>query len=138
VTDLNLYDKDDGFKRFTIDEANALLPEIIAATEEAATSLETLKHQVQTEKLINPNFAEEQFEQEALDVLQYWSEQMVELGVYPKGYFTVDFKSIVPDTLLCWTYGENEIGHTHKINESFKDRIPIRNRKLLGFEDSVN
>ncbi len=135
---MNLYDNDDGFKRFTIDEANAQLPEIIAATEEAAAALEALKQQVQTEKAFNPNFAGEQFEQEALGVLQNWSEQMVELGVYPKGYFTVDFKSLLPDTLLCWTYGEKEISHTHKINESFKERVPIRNRKLLGFEDSVN
>ncbi len=40
--------------------------------------------------------------------------------------------------LLCWTYGEEEITHVHKIYETFKDRTLIKDEELLGFEESIN
>lgn len=129
---MNLYDKDDGFTVFTLQEANALLPLIIELTEKAMNRLERIKEDFDV--LDN----KELLQVKSSEILAEWSQQVVELGVYPKGYFTVDFKSEIPDTLLCWTYGETAIMHTHKIYERFKDRIPIRDDMQIGFEDSLN
>ena len=57
--------------------------------------------------------------------LSEWSEKIEELGVVPKGYFTVDFQSVDPELLYCWTYGEERIAHTHKVWENFNHRRPI-------------
>ncbi len=132
---MNLYDKDDGFRTFTLNEANALLPKIIAVTEQTIIQLERIQEQRQADGLAAPV---DEHDEETAEILQHWSAEMVKLGVYPKGFFTVDFKSHVPDTLLCWTYGEREISHTHKIFESFKDRAAIKDKRLLGFEDTIN
>lgn len=135
---MNLYDKDDGFKLFSLKEANAILPKVIEITEEAVHQLEYIKNTLEVEKLIDESIAQENFHSESAKILEEWASRIVELGVYPKGYFTVDFKSQIPDTLLCWTYGEKRIAYTHKIYESFKDRVPIQDSSHLGFEDSLN
>ncbi len=129
---MNLYDKDDGFKGFTLQQANALLPDIIAITEKTMAKLEKSKH------TLYESATDAKIHIENTKIMTEWSQKIVELGVYPKGYFTVDFKSKIPDTLLCWTYGENTITYTHKIHENFKDRVSIRNEDYIGFENSMN
>ena len=57
--------------------------------------------------------------------LQAWSDRITELGGNPKGYFTVDFQSIDPEMTYCWNYGEDSIGHTHKVWENFSHRRPL-------------
>jgi len=135
---MNLYDKDDGFKKYSLTEANRILPQIITVTEESVRLLEMAKNQMESDKAVDEEEAFRNFEDESATILQEWAEKMVEFGVYPKGYFTVDFKSYVPDTLLCWTYGEDTISHTHKTYERFKDRVPIEDADRLGFEQSLN
>ncbi|MFQ5865291.1 MAG: DUF2203 family protein [bacterium] len=135
---MNLYDKDDGFRCFTLEEANGVLPEIINITKETVRRLDEAKRNFESEKIINEVFAEDQFDTESAIILQKWAEDIVDLGGYPKGYFTVDFKSPIPDTLFCWSYGEKLISYTHKVYESFKDRIPIHDKGMPGFEQSLN
>jgi hypothetical protein len=135
---VNLYDKDDGFRCFTLDEANAMLPDIIVMTEKALQALGDAQNRMEAQEIIDQFSAQDKFESESANILQQWTQQMVALQVYPKGYFTVDFKSPVPDTLFCWTYGEEEITHIHKVYESFNDRIPIKNKTMPGFEQSLN
>lgn len=57
--------------------------------------------------------------------LSEWSKQIVEMGASPKGYFTVDFQSLDPELLYCWTYGEERIKFTHKVWENFSHRRPL-------------
>ena len=136
---MNLYDQDDGFRKFTISEVNKLLPDVINLTESVVQQLEDLKRILESERARgNETEAQDTFEQESVEVLEGWAHDIVELGGYPKGYFTVDFKSHVPDTLLCWTYGEQIIGFTHKTYQTFKDRVPIDDADKIGFEESLN
>ncbi|MFQ5640104.1 MAG: DUF2203 family protein [bacterium] len=135
---MNLYDKDDGFKLFDIEQANALLPAIIEKTERALYELNALQTEIEAKQLFDQEFAQERYYEKSAPILEKWSEEMIEIGVYPKGYFTVDFKSPVPDTLFCWTYGETEINHTHKIYETFKARRPIHDSNKFGFEEALN
>ena len=122
---VNLYDKDDGFKKFTLDEANALLPEIIAVTDKTVQLLQFVKNEFEVND-------------EKIHILESWTGEIISFGVYPKGYFTVDFKSPIPDTLFCWTYGEQKIMHTHKIYETYKNRVPIKDKPIAGFENELN
>ena len=55
-------------------------------------------------------------------LLREWSERVTELGAQPKGYFTVDFQSVDPELLYCWTYGEDRISFGHKVWENFTHR----------------
>ena len=135
---MNLYDKDDGFKCFTLDEANAFLPDVIAVTQEAASELEKFRREFEAEKPVDRTGAQGKFKRETARILESWSEKVVALSVYPKGYFTVDFKTHIPDTLFCWTFGEREISYTHKIYETFKERRSIQDSKLVGFDDALN
>ncbi len=135
---MNLYDKDDGFKRFTLEEANALLPEIIAVTEEAVEELSALRSELEAAEARGDEDTRRRKHQAMSQVFESWAQAMVTLGVYPKGYFTVDFKSPIPDTLFCWTYGETAISHSHKVYESFKDRRPIEDTQAFGFEEALN
>ena len=135
---MNLYDKDDGFRSFTLKEANSILGNIIETTERAINELKIVKNSFEEKKFEGERFTRNDFEKETAVILQQWSQEMVKFGVYPKGYFTVDFKTTIPDILYCWTFGEKKIIHTHKIYESFKDRVPISNEDIVGFEGSLN
>lgn len=112
-----------------------MLPKIIRKTERTLNALKQLQKEQEAVETVEGESTQEQYQ---AVILQEWVGEMVELGVYPKGYFTVDFKSPIPDTLFCWTYGEKEISHTHKTFEAFKDRRPIRNKGAVGFEQSLN
>ncbi len=135
---MNLYDKDDGFRCFGLQEANALLPEIIARTEQAIAELEQIEEQLEEAEELDDDWNRDESERKKEWILDQWAQDMVAFGVYPKGYFTVDFKSPIPDTLFCWTYGEDEIRYSHKVYETFKDRRPIGNSQTFGFEEHLN
>ncbi len=135
---MNIYDKDDGFRIFSLVEANLVLPDVIKITAIAADSLEDAKMRMKSEGIDDNVLAQRRLEEDTSVILEEWAQEIMALGIYPKGYFTVDFKSRIPDTLFCWTYGEEVISHTHKIFESFKDRLPIRKNIIPGFEDSLN
>jgi hypothetical protein len=135
---MNIYDKDDGFKQFTLEEANKVLPDIIRLTSQILDELDTVRENLESlHEAESPEFAGA-FDEYSADILAKWSQTVVKFGAYPKGFFTVDFKSHIPDTLLCWTYGEDQISHTHKTYETFKRRVPITDPAKIGFEESVN
>jgi hypothetical protein len=46
---MNLYDKDDGFKVFTLAEANAILPQVILRTERALELLEIARRHYESQ-----------------------------------------------------------------------------------------
>ncbi|MCL4709231.1 DUF2203 family protein [bacterium] len=129
---------DDGMPAFTLEQANKILPKVIELTEQVIESLEDAKVRMESEQLFNEDDAQQSYDLQVALMLERWSNQIVKLGAYPKGYFTVDFKSMIPETLLCWTYGETKIAHTHKIWENFKHRRPIEHPEVYSFEFSLN
>ena len=126
------------FPIFTLEQANMLVPKLIELTGAAVQELERAKASQQTEALVESPDAGGNFETEIAEILQRWSGQVVALGVYPKGYFTCDFRSPDLGTFLCWTYGEHAVTHTHKVWETFKDRKPIEDPRLNGISMSLN
>jgi len=129
---------DDGMPRFTLQQANALLPKIIELTEHAIENLQEARDRMESEELFDEADARQSYEVQMGLTLERWAANVQSLGVYPKGYFTVDFKSSMQDTLLCWTFGETEVRHSHKVWENFKYRRPIEHPELYAFAFSLN
>jgi len=129
---------DDGMPRFTLAQANALLPKIISLTEQTVADLHEARDRMESEELFNEEDARQSYEVQVGLTLERWAKNVRRLGAYPKGYFTVDFKSAMTDTLFCWTLGEKEIRHTHKISENFKLRRAIAHPEAYAFSFSLN
>jgi len=129
---------DDGMPRFTLAQANVLLPKIISLTEQAIQDLREARERMESEELFNEDDARQSYEVQVGLTLERWAKNVRELGAYPKGYFTVDLKSAMPDTLFCWTLGEKEIHYTHKIWENFKNRRVIEHPEVYAFAFSLN
>jgi hypothetical protein len=129
---------DDGMPRFTLAQANKLLPKVISLTEQAIEDLHEARDRMESEELFNEDDARQSYEVQVGLTLERWAKNVRVLGAYPKGYFTVDFKSVMPDTLFCWTYGEKEIRHTHKLLENFKHRRVIEHPEVYAFSFSLN
>ena len=137
---MNGYDYafEDGMPSFTLEQANGILPKIITLTEQTIEELQDARVRMESEEIFNEDDAHHSYDVQVALTLERWATNVRNLGAYPKGYFTVDFKSTLPDTLLCWTYGETEISHTHKVWENFKRRRPIEHPELYSFAFSLN
>jgi len=110
---------------FSLAEANELVPVVSELTSDVVEYLETIRQRHEFE----PERGREEMPASVLKEVEHalgeWSEKIQQLGAHPKGYFTVDFQSIDPEMLYCWTYGEDRIGYTHKVWENFAHRRPI-------------
>ena len=109
-------------KVFSLAEANELVPVVAEFTAEVVESLNQLRqrYKIESEDMTTsvPDAALKGIEK----LLREWSERVTELGGQPKGYFTVDFQSVDPELLYCWTYGEDKISFGHKVWENFPHR----------------
>lgn len=112
-------------KIFTLAEANSLIRQVANLTDSVVHRLDTIRqhHHLDIEK--SGSAVPESVLKEVELALSEWSQQVIEFGAQPKGYFTVDFPSIDPELLYCWTYGEEKIEYTHKVWENFNHRRPL-------------
>ena len=112
-------------KVFSLSEANQLVPVVAELTGEIVENLNQIRrsYNIKSEEMTSsvPQAVLKEIEQ----LLRNWSERIVELGAHPKGYFTVDFQSVDPELLYCWTYGEDKIAFVHKVWENFSHRRPL-------------
>jgi len=114
---------DDRARIFSLAEANEAVREVCRLTQEAILRIDEARKRCGCEG------AEAELPAEVLrqveDILYHWAECIEELGAYPKGYFTVDFRSAEPGLLYCWTFGEESIRYTHRNWEDFSHRKPL-------------
>jgi hypothetical protein len=112
-------------KIFSFVEANNLISRVTDLTEEVIQELDAIRRRAAPEAEPGASSISDTVLKEVEEVLQTWSERMLELGGNPKGYFTVDFQSMDPELLYCWNYGEDKIAFTHKAWENFSHRRPL-------------
>ena len=112
-------------KIFSLAEANEVVPRVAEFTAEVVHQLDEIRQRYKS----GPAEAEQAVPDWVLNdvesALLNWSKRIIELGAVPKGYFTVDFRSVDPELLYCWSYGEERISFTHKVWENFSHRRPI-------------
>ena len=124
-------------RRFTIEEANALIPRLemlIADAQRAALALRSAMQEgddasavdARTTKdvlRVRPDLADE------VHRLEWAVAEIEALGCQFKGLDLglVDFPAQVDDTtvLLCWQYGEKQIAFWHRTDEGFANRRAI-------------
>ena len=112
-------------KIFSFHEANKLVPRVTDLTEEVIQELDAIRRRAAPDPESGAASISDAVLKEVEEVLQAWSERVLELGGNPKGYFTVDFQSMDPELLYCWNYGEDKIAFTHKAWENFSHRRPL-------------
>lgn len=108
---------------FTLTEANALLPDVLALTEKARAQLEACRYPWETLGFRKFNVLAELPEEE--HVRLRWAAAVVRLGAIPKRYFAVDFQSPDPAMVYCWTWGETKVAFQHGKTEACNQRRPV-------------
>ncbi|MBM3790927.1 MAG: DUF2203 family protein [Acidobacteria bacterium] len=108
---------------FTLAEANEVVARLSRYTSQVVLKIQQLRERygLQEDETELPETALQEVE----ELLGDWSAMVEGLGAQPKGYFTADFQSAEPGMLYCWTFGEDEIGYTHKVWENFTQRRPL-------------
>ncbi|MCB0308246.1 MAG: DUF2203 domain-containing protein [Bdellovibrionales bacterium] len=108
-------------KRFSLNEAKRILPEVRQMTDQAVEFVEPMVERIQESS--NP---EEQYELslEVQQAIDDWTEKIQRLGAVPKGLWLVDFDS--GSGYFCWQYNEGDLGFFHAYNEGFSNRVPIQ------------
>jgi hypothetical protein len=112
-------------KVFSFEEANSMVSRVMDITEEVIQELDAIRRRAAPDPESGKSCISDAVLKEVEEVLQAWSERVLELGCHPKGYFTVDFQSMDPELLYCWNYGEDRIAFTHKAWENFSHRRPL-------------
>ncbi len=108
-------------KRFTLVEAQQLLPSIRGLTEEAVAETEQLSNDLRRLAATDPARAATV---EALEaVVAAWTEQVRGLGLDVKGLWLVDFDN--GEGYYCWKYPETAVLHFHGYDEGFAGRMKI-------------
>ena len=108
---------------FTLAQANALLPRIIALTEQTTARLEACRHPWTELGFRKFNLLAEMPEEDLLRLR--WAAQMARLGAAPRGCFVVDFQSPDPGVVYCWRWGERNVAFQHGKTESCDHRRPL-------------
>jgi hypothetical protein len=134
-------------KRYTLDEATAMLPllrvilrDITTLASELRDRYERLVRLQKTEGLDQAHLEEVQqlvaeFERGQEKMHEYEFE-LEKLDVELKDYYTglIDFRHLREgrEVYLCWRLGEEEISHWHELDSGFSGRQKIEDKVLNG------
>ena len=110
---------------FSLADANKLLPAVAEFTAEVVEDLNQIRQRYSNESEDLASSVPESVLRDIEALLREWSERVTDLGAHPKGYFIVDFQSVDPELIYCWSYGEDKISFTHKVWENFSHRRPL-------------
>jgi hypothetical protein len=122
-------------KHFTVEEANALLPELIALLEELRAARDHLVVEWQNAAPVvrasprNGGGAQASAYVAGLLRLNRLLKNFTDRGVMVKDVDMglVDFPHMRGDTevLLCWKLGEDQVGYWHDLESGFQGRQPL-------------
>ncbi len=108
-------------KRFSLEEANQLLPVIRKITKETLEAFLILEAKLQHYEAESEKYKE--IEKSVNELLNKWAEKINKLGAEPKGIWLVDFNS--GEGYYCWRYDEEKVEYFHSYEEGFSGRKPI-------------
>jgi hypothetical protein len=111
---------------FTLDEARALMPQVIATTEPVYSLAASLAEELSQAEEANDDDRSEDLRSRLQTLVQSWQQSMQDLEAEVKGLWLVDFDS--GDGYWCWAYPELELGYWHSYEGGFRSRIPADQR----------
>jgi len=106
---------------FSLDAANALLPEVRSLTEAAVTETERLATEAQSDRC--DEITRQHLSQRIDAVIARWAADVQALGLEVKGLWLVDFDN--GEGYYCWRYPEERVAHFHGYDEGFAGRMKI-------------
>lgn len=106
-------------RRFTLDDARALLPRVRHLTDAAVREADDI-----TDRLEASGEAERAHLEAALNaVVSKWVNDITALGAVVKGLWLVDFDN--GEGYYCWRHPEPDVSHFHGYDEGFAGRMKI-------------
>jgi len=109
-------------RRWTLEAARALLPDVRARTERAVGEAEPLLDERERHAAGSPE--RRAAEDAAGEVIQRWAREMEALGLEVKGLWLVDFDT--GSGYYCWRYPETGLDYFHTYEEGFRGRMRIQ------------
>ena len=95
-------------RKFTYEEAVALLPDVRRITSAAVARVEELPEEAAAE---------------AQEIIAAWAESIIDLGIEVKGVWLVDFDS--GSGYYCWQHPEPSLQYFHGYEEGFGGRVAL-------------
>jgi hypothetical protein len=107
---------------FTLEQAEALMPEVRRLTAQAARDVEALMAAV--DQLAAQDPRRDALGDRIHEVVEAWAREVLALGAEVKGLWLVDFDS--GDGYWCWRHPEESLDYYHGYQEGFGGRRLIR------------
>jgi hypothetical protein len=108
-------------RRFSLEEASAVLPSVREVTEKAVQACEHVVDQMQGLSPADPEHVRLGGSLSA--IVERWTAQVETLGAEVKGLWLVDFDN--GEGYYCWRHPESVITHFHGYDEGFAGRMKI-------------
>jgi hypothetical protein len=108
-------------RRFTLDEARALLPAIRRLTDDAVRESEPITGRLDALAPDQPEY--DRLAETLSAIVENWGREVIALGGEPKGLWLVDFDN--GDGYYCWRHPEVSIAHFHGYDDGFAGRVKI-------------
>lgn len=109
-------------RKFTLDEAQEILPIVYSVTDKAQKEVKHLMNKMEAIKNVSGQRAAE-IEGEINGIVERWQHKMQRLGASPKGLWLADFDN--GKGYYCWKFPETQIGFWHGYNDGFSGRVPV-------------
>ena len=118
-----------------LDDANALVPQLMALTQDALDQL------VGCERGVWENMPFQRYDAVRgatwADLIRAdWARAIVALGAQPQAYFLVALQSIEAETMLCWSYHDTHFAYEFSSWETYKSARRIFNPQRFRSSDS--
>ncbi len=111
---------DEEARRWTLEGARAVFPDVRERTARAVGEVEALLEGRDDQALQRDPALREQTEA----VVSRWARQMEALGADVKGLWLVDFDN--GSGYFCWHWPEESLSHYHSYEDGFAGRSPIQ------------
>ena len=108
-------------RRFTLEEANALLPTVRRLTDDAVHDTESLANRMRKAGRGSDQYG--RLDESLNARIAQWASDIEALGVHVKGLWLVDFDN--GDGFYCWRHPEPSVSHYHGYTEGFAGRMKI-------------
>jgi hypothetical protein len=113
---------------FSLEEAQALMPEVRRLTEPVYLLAASLADEVREAEEAGEADRQEEGRDRLQALVQAWSESINDLGADVKGLWLVDFDS--GDGYWCWAWPEAELDHWHSYEGGFRARVPVAEKPV--------
>ncbi len=108
-------------RRFSLEEAQVLLPTVQVITEKSVAAATIVEFQLAALKGAAKRRAE--LEQDYFSIINQWAETIHELGCEAKGLWLVDFDN--GEGYYCWKYPEASLGYFHDYSSGYSGRMKL-------------